>query len=68
MHAEIWLNFVKTELKCKFGVNPLSFSHELCLYITRFTYLGRLRVILICLTQTTYGTIKCFYVMYSTFL
>ena len=30
------LNFVKTGLKCKFGVNPQSFSHELCLYITRF--------------------------------
>ena len=30
------LNFVKTRLKCKFGVNPQFFSHELCLYITRF--------------------------------
>ena len=30
------LNFVKTGLKFKFGVNPQSFSHELCLYITRF--------------------------------
>ena len=30
------LNFVKTGLKCKLGVNPQSFSHELCLYITRF--------------------------------
>ena len=27
------LNFVKTGLKCKFGVNPYFFSHELCLYI-----------------------------------
>ena len=28
------LNFVKTGLKFKFGVNPQSFSHEpLCLYI-----------------------------------
>ena len=32
------LNFVKTGLKFKFGVNPQSFSHELCLYITRFQY------------------------------
>ena len=31
------LNFVKTGLKSKFGVNPQSFSHELCLYITRFS-------------------------------
>ena len=30
------LNFVKTGLKCKFGVNPQLFSHELCLYTTRF--------------------------------
>ena len=30
------LNFVKTGLKFEFGVNPQSFSHELCLYITRF--------------------------------
>ena len=30
------LNFVKTRLKFKFGVNLQSFSHELCLYITRF--------------------------------
>jgi len=30
------LNFVKTGLKFKFEVNPQSFSHELCLYITRF--------------------------------
>ena len=33
------LNFVKTRLKFKFGVNPQppqSFSYELCLYITRF--------------------------------
>ena len=30
------LNFVKTGLKSKFGVNPQFFSHELCLYITRF--------------------------------
>ena len=29
------LNFVKTGLKFEFGVNPQSFSHELCL-ITRF--------------------------------
>ena len=27
------LNFVKTGLKCKFGVNPQSFSHELSLYV-----------------------------------
>ena len=30
------LNFVKTGLKFEFWVNPQSFSHELCLYITRF--------------------------------
>ena len=30
------LYFVKAGLKFKFGVNPQSFSHELCLYITRF--------------------------------
>ena len=30
------LNFVKTGLKFKFGVNPQSFSHALCLYITTF--------------------------------
>ena len=30
------LNFVKTGLKFKFGVNPQFFSHELCLYITKF--------------------------------
>ena len=30
------LNFVKTGLKFEFGVNPQSFSHVLCLYITRF--------------------------------
>ena len=30
------LNLVKTGLKFKFGVNPYFFSHELCLYITRF--------------------------------
>ena len=35
------LNFVKTGLKCKFGVNPHSFSHELCLYITRFFQVPR---------------------------
>ena len=34
------LNFVKTGLKCKFGVNPQSFSHELRLYITRFFSTG----------------------------
>ena len=34
------LNFVKTGLKFEFGVNPQSFSHELCLYITRFVRLG----------------------------
>ena len=28
------LNFVKIGLKCKLGVKPQSFSHELCLYIT----------------------------------
>ena len=33
------LNFVKTGLKFEFAVNPQSFSHELCLYITRFTVL-----------------------------
>ena len=32
----VGLNFIKTGLKCKFGLNPQSFSHELCLYITRF--------------------------------
>ena len=40
LHAEIRkfgeLNFVKTGLKSKFGVNPQFFSHALCLYITRF--------------------------------
>ena len=30
------LNFIKTGLKPKFGINPYFFSHELCLYITRF--------------------------------
>ena len=35
------LNFVKIGLKFKFGVNPQSFSHELCLYITRFRSLVR---------------------------
>ena len=30
------LNFAKTGLKFTFGVNPHSFSHDLCLYITRF--------------------------------
>ena len=30
------LNFIKTGLKFEFGVNPQYFSHELCLYITRF--------------------------------
>ena len=30
------LDFVKTRLKCKFGVNQQSFSHELCQYIMRF--------------------------------
>ena len=33
------LNLVKTGLKSKFGVN---FSHELCLYITRFSREARL--------------------------
>ena len=32
------LNFVKIGLKSKFGVNLQSFSHELCLYITRFYF------------------------------
>ena len=31
------LNFVKTGLKFEFGVNPQSFSHELCLYITYYS-------------------------------
>ena len=35
------LNFVKTGLKFKFGVNPQSFSHELCPYITRFSSCSR---------------------------
>ena len=30
------LNFLKTGLKSKFGVNPYFFPHELYLYITRF--------------------------------
>ena len=30
------LNLVRTGLKSKFGVNRNFFSHELCLYITRF--------------------------------
>ena len=32
------VKFRKDGLKCKFGVNPQSFSHELCLYIKRFYY------------------------------
>ena len=40
LHAEIReLNFVTTGLKSKFGVNPQFFSHEQCLYITRFARL-----------------------------
>ena len=35
------LNLVKTGLKSKFGETRNFFSHELCLYITRFTYAGR---------------------------
>ena len=30
MQKSVELNFVKTGLKCKFGVNPQLFSHELC--------------------------------------
>ena len=41
------LNFVKTGLKFEFGVNPQSFSHELCLYITRFDIRLRLTKFLV---------------------
>ena len=35
------LNFVKTGLRSKFGVSPQFFSHEVCLYITRFIFRQR---------------------------
>ena len=33
------VKFRKDRVKFKFGVNPQSFFHELCLYITRFRVL-----------------------------